>query len=394
MSKITLAAVGDISLARQVEKTINEHDISYMFEKVKPDLNNADILFGNMESVLISENFPLKKTSGNPLYSHASAAEILRPINFDILHCASNHVLDCGWRGLLNTYEHIKAIGSQPLGTGHSQAEARTLKIVEKNGLKLGFLGYLQSGDWTLEGGGGRIAYLNLDNVIADIEKYRDTVDILVISIHGGIEFQAAPGLRRLKLCRKIAEAGADLILCHHPHVPQGVEKWADCLIHYSLGNFIFDLNRYQIRNSPNVVKSHIFYVDIKNGKITGWRRKYLKIDLQDGRPYPLTDEECREENKYYCSLDEILTNWRRLRQMWHENCLKRLSAIMDGIKNDSCSSPGLFLKKYGKILFSDMSHEYLDGLYEIAYDEYQKNAYNDFEFKRPYAPYELDKQN
>ncbi|OQA81616.1 MAG: Capsule biosynthesis protein CapA [Lentisphaerae bacterium ADurb.Bin242] len=389
MSRITLAAVGDISLARQVEKTIKGHDVSHLLEKVKPALDQADVRFGNLESVAVPENFPLEQASGIPLYSYDAALEALRPAGFDILHSASNHVLDCGWRGLLHTYERIQAIGARPLGTGCSQNEARALRIVEKNGIKLGFLGYLQAGDWTLEGGGGRIAYLKLEDVAADIEKHRSTVDVLVISIHGDIEFQPAPSLPRLNLCRKIAEAGADLILCHHPHVPQGVEKWGNCLIHYSLGNFIFDPNGYQTGNSPNVVKSHIFYVDIEDGRIAGWRRKYLRIDLQEGRPHPLAGEECREEDRYYLGLDEILKNPYQLRDLWHTNCLRRLSWMIDRIRNSPSLTPESFLQEYGKLLFSDMSHEYLDGLYELAYQEYRKNAYNDFELKRPYAPYE-----
>ena len=132
MSKITLAAVGDISFAGRVEKTVNEHNKAYLFEEVKSDLSKSDILFGNLESVMIPDDFPLEKSSGSPLQSRDSVAEVLRPIGFDVLHTASNHALDCGWRGLVNTYVRILEIGIQPLGTGHSRREARSLRIVEK----------------------------------------------------------------------------------------------------------------------------------------------------------------------------------------------------------------------------------------------------------------------
>jgi len=389
MAKVTLAAVGDISFARKMEKNILDSGPSYPFEDVLSDMKNADVLFGNMESVMIPEDFQLEKSSGVPLQSRDFAAEALKVVKFDVLHMASNHVLDCGWRGLLNTYEKIRESGAQPLGAGHSQEEARALRIVEKNGLRIGFLGYLQAGDWTLEGGGGRVAYLKEDDIISDIKKYRKRVDIIVVSLHGDIEFQPAPSIPRLNLCRKIAENGADLILCHHPHVPQGIEKWGSCLIHYSLGNIVFDIDGYQLNNSPNVSRSHIFYVDIEDGKISSWRRKYFRINNQECRPHQLSEDERSEEDKYYQNLDRILKDPHEIKNLWHENCLKRLSAIINIIRNGDAPEPRDFLKQHGRQLFSDMCHEYLDGLYEIANDEYSKNAYNDFEFKRPYAPYE-----
>lgn len=389
MSKLTLAAVGDISFWGKIEKHILDSGPSYPFENVLGDMKKADILFGNVESVMISDDFPLENCSGVPLQSRDFVAGVLKQMNFDILHMASNHVLDCGWRGLLNTYEKIRESGALPLGAGSSQEEARGLRVVEKNGMRIGFLGYLQAGDWTLEGGGGRVAYLNADDVIAEMKKHRKSVDVMVISIHGDIEFQPAPSVPRLNLCRKIAENGADLILCHHPHVPQGVERWGDCLIHYSLGNIVFDIDGYQLNNSPNVSRSHIFYVDIEDGKICSWRRKYLKINNEECRPYQLDKEENRKEEEYYSYLDELLKDPGRIKELWHSNCLRRLAHIINSIKNADAENPREFLRLHGKQLFSDMCHEYLDGIYEIAHEEYINNAYNDFEFKRPYAPYE-----
>lgn len=387
--RIILGAVGDISFARQVENMLRQPGASHPFTEAMPCFQDCDILFGNLESVLIPDDFPLEKTSGHPLQSRDFVLDSLRFPGFDVLHIASNHVLDCGWRGLLHTYECVKKIGVQPLGAGPGQAEARALRTVETKGTKVGFLGYLQSGDWTLEGGGGRIAYLKWEDVRDDIRRYRPEVDILVISIHGDIEFQPAPSIPRLRLCRQIAEAGADLILCHHPHVPQGVEKWGNCLIHYSLGNFLFDINGYQLNNSTNVEKSHIFLVEIEGGRIVGWHRRFFKIHAAEGGiPRRLSAAEDLQEEQYYRNLDELLKNPEELRRLWHENSLRRLAKLLPVLAGDAGLDPRLFLKKHGKILFSDMCHEYLDGIMEVAEAEYRKNACLDFEFKYPYAVY------
>lgn len=389
MAEITLAAVGDISFARQVESDIAEFGPSFPFEKVAADLAGADILFGNQESVMIPDDFPPGRISGRPLASRDFVLEALERPKFDVLHAASNHALDCGWRGLLHTLDCLERTGALTLGAGTDQSRARQMKVIEKNGLRIGFLGYLQAGDWTLEGGGGRLAWFKKENVVPDIRRNRALVDLLVVSVHGDIEFQPAPSVPRLELCRKIAEAGADLVLCHHPHVPQGVEKWGDCLIHYSLGNFLFSLGPYQLNSSANVTRSHIFFVEIDDGRITGWRRKYLRIDKEHGRPCPLPPGEEREEDEYYRRLDAILADPRETRKLWHESCLARLSLVLDKIRRDGEMTPGKFLRVYGRTLFSDMCREYLDGLLEIAEESYLDNALNDFEFKRPYAPYE-----
>jgi len=390
MSGLTLAAVGDISFARKTEAAIKNHGLAYPFAEIMDELRAGDIRFGNLESVLIPEDFPLERASGRPLQSRDVVADALRLLEFDILHMASHHVLDCGWRGLMHTYGCSRTLGVQPLGAGPNQHEARKLRTIEKKGTTVGFLGYLQAGDWTLEGGGGRIAYLKAQDVISDIQRYRGQVDVLVISIHGDIEFQPAPSMPRMTLCRQIAQAGADLILCHHPHVPQGVEKWGDCLINYSLGNFLFDTDGYQIGRNSNVNRSHVFLVTIENGKIAHWRRRYLRLHPDEGgRPKPIPEKEYANEDAYYRSLDAMLADPDALRKSWRENCLRRLSAIMRKFAADAEADPKQFLRKYGKVLFSDMAQEYMQGLYEMAREEYEKQAYGDFEYARPFAPYE-----
>lgn len=390
MKSITFAAAGDISFAGKTETMLKDHGLAFPFAKIAMELQSADIRFGNFESVLILDDFPLEKASGHPLQSRDFVAESLRPLDFHILYTASNHVLDCGWRGLLHTYDFIRGLGAQPLDAGYNQPDARALRIVVVRGTKVGLLGYLQAGDWTLEGGGGRVAYLKLADVESDIRRYRDQVDVIVISIHGDIEFQPAPSIPRRNLCRRIAEAGADLILCHHPHVPQGVEKWGDCLIHYSLGNFIFDTDGYQIGKSLEVTRSHIFFVTIEDGKITGWRRRYLRIDPDEGgRPRPIPEDRYDEEDAYYRDLDAILADPRRIREVWHKSCIDRLSLLMQRFEKDAGLDPEQFLHKYETQLFSDMSHEYLGGLYEIASDDYEKYSHADFEYCRPCAAYE-----
>src|SRR5690606_25684758 len=75
-----------------------------------------------------------------------------------------------------------------------------------------------------------------------ELEALRGQVDVTIVSLHEGYEFQSYPRLEFMQLCRKLAERGANLIYGHHPHVLQGMETVENCLILYSLGNFLFDM--------------------------------------------------------------------------------------------------------------------------------------------------------
>ena len=387
MTKITLAAVGDISFAKLPEKLYNANVTYDFFADVKEALAKADIRFGNLESVMVPDDFPLEQCCGRPLQSRDKLIHALEEVKFDILQTASNHALDCGWRGLLNTIEKVKSIGVQTLASGKDQTEARSMRVIEKNGIRIGFIGYVQAGDWTLAGGGGRLAYLNEADAVADVQRYRNQVDVLIVSIHADIEFNPAPSMPRVKLFRKIAEAGADLILGHHPHVPQGVERWGNCLINYSLGNFIFDLNGYLIGASENVDRSHIFYVDIVDGKIVDYRREYYKINIDTCSPEKLDAAASLAEDEYFRSLDAILQDPEQLKAAWYASCKRKLGRILQyRLQKEENLTADIFIKKYAHMLFSDMSCEWLEGIKELAYAEYQKHNYCDYEFKYPYS--------
>ena len=386
MSKVTLAAVGDISFKGLPEQLFIEKGKSDFLAGIRDEMEKADIRFGNLESVMVPADFPLEHTFGYPLECRDELAEALRCVPFDILQTASNHALDCGWRGLLNTLKTVEALGIRTLGSGRTQEEARALRIIEKNGMKIGFLGYLQAGDWTLSGGGGRLAYFDIASVEEDIRKSRPLVDFLVVSIHAGLEFFPVPNRTRLEMFRKVAEAGADLILGHHPHVPQGIERWGNCLIHYSLGNAVFDLHGYQISSSPNVNRSHVFTVEIEDGKIVSWRRKYYRIDLEDCTLSALSGDEERLEECYYRKLDAMLSDERVIRDEGAALCRKKLGYLLRVLKEEKDLNPDLFIRKYAYLIFSNMVCEWLADLRSLAKEEYDKHATRDFEFKCPYA--------
>ncbi len=392
MPKLMIGAVGDISFARALNDLIGEKGPSYPFEKVLDLLKKQDVLFGSLESVFIPPNAPKSKL--NPYFkalnSFSHTKDSLKFVKFDLLNQATNHALDFGSKGLLYTYDCIKKAGALPIGVGKHKNSAYSMKVVKKKGLRIGFLAYTDPFRWTLKGGSGRIAYFNENKAIADIRKNKPKVDLLVVSLHSDLEFTKAPSLSRMNSCRRMAKEGADIILCHHPHVPQGVEMYNNSLIVYSLGNFVFDIGPYQRKHNPlDTLKSHILLIEIKNKKIVGWKREFLKINPKEHRPHPITNKkELKTTKAYYQMLDQLLKNKEKVRQEWHKTCQYWLNEFWKEIVKQK---PNTFIKNFGWFFLNCYPH-LLAGIKDMADKEFEKHAYKDFKYYRPYFPFEKKK--
>lgn len=378
MGKVLLGACGDISFKTRLEKHVKEKGIGFAFEEVRQSMKKADILFGNSESLFLPDSHEPREG----LICSDSVAPCLKDGGFHILNLANNHLLDCGSFGLLHTYNTISDLGIEILGAGRNEEEATGLKVITRKGMKFGFLGYQEPNDCTYEGGGGRMAYFRLEEALEDIKRCKPLVDLLVVSFHGDMEFNPSPSLVKVNFCRTMAEAGADIILCHHPHVPQGVEYWNGSLIAYSLGNFAFDTTGYMMNGYPHTARSHIFFVEVTDGKITGWKREYFRISAEEGRPLRISAEEAREEDQYYRSLDDILKDPEKMRSLWHEASLKYFRKFWNLLQSEG---PDKFISYYGfEVFMMTENRHWLNGMKEIITEEYEKKKSLDLEFRRP----------
>lgn len=383
-----LKAVGDISFARRIEGFVREHGDAYPWEPVRNLLNGADLLFGNLESVMIPPDFPQDQTNQHfqVLASDDSMTSSLQSAGFDIVNLAANHILDCGWQGLLHTQKRIEEAGMMTLGVGDGPDTSAALKTKLVGDTRVGFLSYIEMNKWTMLGGGGRVAYYDSSVVLQAVVQAKKQVDTLVVSFHGDTEFSKAPALPRVKEFRQLAEAGADVILAHHPHVPQGVEMWEGSLIAYSLGNFAFDTGPYQHKHSPvDSLRSYILSVEIVDGCVVGWSRDLLKINLEEARPEPLTQTEQAEHAAHYEQLDQLLRSDETIREHWHENCRYWLEHFWPEIIEHD---PNKLIEQFGWHWVHDFP-QLINGLKDMAEVQYQKHAGNDFEWTRPFSPFE-----
>lgn len=239
--RVTLAAVGDIQLGRGVGREMEQHGVDYPFAKTSPTLKSADLTFGNLECALSKDGRLIPKRfsfKADP----ASAAGLARA-GFDLLALANNHSVDCGRERLSESLAILNKYGLRGTGAGENMTQARAPVMVTRKGIKIAFLAR------TMVSVDGMVyredvpgpAMFELEELLSDIKAAKQQADLVVISLHWGVEFTRQPQEEQRRIAHQIIDAGACLLLGHHPHTPQPLEWYHRGLIAYSLGNFVFD---------------------------------------------------------------------------------------------------------------------------------------------------------
>lgn len=244
--EVLLVAVGDLMFDRgvaQVARRRGGGDFSYLFKNI-PDLKGeADILLGNLEGPISDQGADL----GN-LYSFRFSPTVLTALKvagFDILNVANNHAGDWGRIAFEDSLRRLAADGFSYVGGGFNQEEAESPVIIKKNGLAVGFLGFSDIGPSWLAATENEAGILNIRDSTFEsiIARAAAQVDVLVVTIHFGEEYQKTHNERQKELATMAFSAGAQAVIGHHPHVVQDDELASGKYVAYSLGNFIFDQN-------------------------------------------------------------------------------------------------------------------------------------------------------
>jgi len=241
--EIKIFAVGDIMLDRGVEYMIKKYgagDWRFPFLKIADYLKQADILFGNLESIISDKG---KKVGS--IYSFRAepqAVEGLKYAGFDIVSVANNHIFDYGRIGMENSFNRLKESGIDYVGAGFSEQQACSALIKEMKGIKIGFLGFTNKGSkhWIAGPEQSGICWLD-KNIEETIKKAKNMTDLVIVSMHWGEEYQSEPNQEQKYFGYLAIDSGADLVIGHHSHIIQPIEKYENGWIAYSLGNFVFD---------------------------------------------------------------------------------------------------------------------------------------------------------
>lgn len=241
--EVSLVAVGDIMLSRVVATKMKVAGTDFPFSALGGFLKDADLTFGNLESPI---------TPGRQIWAQEmlfrtdpEMASVLAKYGFDVLSLANNHTPNFGQKGLLDTFSHLKENGIEYVGAGKNNEEAHAPVYIEKKGITFAFLAYNDSDVVPPEYEAGDThagtAFMRVSTMTQDVQHAKQKADIVIVSMHSGNEYEPSPNSSQTEFARAAIDAGAEMVMGHHPHVVQHMELYKDKYIFYSLGNFIFD---------------------------------------------------------------------------------------------------------------------------------------------------------
>lgn len=328
---ISLVAVGDIGLSARIDQAF---PISDLFDMVRKDISSSEVSMGNLECVLGDKGSP-RQTYRN-LRARSDWAKRLKL--FTILSLANNHIMDFGIDGMIETLDLLRREGIPAIGVGENYKEALHPVVLRVDSLRIGFISFTFDDNLLLR---DLVVVRSLDKagparyheqyVLKAVRELKKGADLVVASIHWGKEGIHFPSPKQRALAHKLVANGVDLILGHHPHEAQGVEKISKSLVFYSLGNFVFD---------PRLSKAKfglMAKIRVDQKGILGYSLFPIGMN-RNLRPEKLDDESAFKEIEGWCESlalsDKTYENW------WFEQTSQ---AYLNSYK----SNVGI-IKKYG----------------------------------------------
>jgi poly-gamma-glutamate capsule biosynthesis protein CapA/YwtB (metallophosphatase superfamily) len=267
LAQVSFAVAGDVIPHEAVRAAAaaageGEQGWAALFTDVADVFHGADFGFVNMETPVAPEHS--HGTKPFMFDAPVDLPEALKASGIKIVSFANNHVMDQGWAGFDETREHLRQVGLLFVGTSDNASTAWQPVFTEANGIKVGWLGMTrwlngnrnpESADephvnfFPYPGEAGGAPGADEATVLAAVKAAKAQCDLLVISVHWGIEYATAPRPEDVDLAHKMLEAGASVIVGAHPHVLQPIETYKtqdgrDTIIFYSLGNFLSNQSR------------------------------------------------------------------------------------------------------------------------------------------------------
>lgn len=318
MNKNQILVFGDICPTEDYRRFFDTRENGALSDRISSDVSAAGLAIANFECPATEHAVPIAKC-GPSLRAEPKDVQLLRRIGFDVLSLANNHILDFGAEGVMQTLELCGAAQILTVGAGENCDAAKRPLLFEQDGKKIAILSYAEV-EFNLAGkttpGANHFEPFDAPD---EIRRLRSGCDYLIVLYHGGIEHYKYPSPMLQKKCRKLAEAGADLVLCQHSHCIGTIEKRGGSTILYGQGNAVFGYREGNTAwNEGLVVK-----VDLHQPE---------KVDLlllkatADGVEYA-NEEECAERLQTLKKDSERLNDAEWIEQQWIAYC-KRQEAL------------------------------------------------------------------
>ena len=231
----------------------------------------------NFEGTLTAGDNQGIRKEGPHLELDHRAPSLLKSAGFHAITLANNHAMDYGVEALRHTLQVCGDCGLHHVGAGfHSEQAFEPLKVCLPGGVRVQILSFCEREFGVSAGNAAGTAWLTSPQAEDAVRQSKRESDIVVVCAHGGNELMPLPSAQRRQQLRRLIDAGADLVIGHHPHVPQGWEQYAGRYIFYSLGDFYFDSTdgrRYEYRDWGFMVRAFLEDRRIKRLEVVPYER-------------------------------------------------------------------------------------------------------------------------
>lgn len=278
---LEIAATGDVNLGGTVGDVIASAGPDYPWRRVSDLLGRADIALVNLECSVSTLGTPYPKQY--TFRADPATLPAMRNAGVDVVSLANNHSLDYGPEALLDTMAHLRAAGIASVGAGANDAEAWSPHVVTAKGIRVAFVAasrVIPHESWAVTADRPGIATAYSDRrLLSEVRRAGEVADVVVVSVHWGVERTSTPEEYQVTLGRRLVDAGATVVIGHHPHVLQPVVRYRGGIIAYSLGNFVF--------TAPDLVQqSMVLRIGIlPDGQVVA---SQTPIQIVGGQPRPV----------------------------------------------------------------------------------------------------------
>ena len=287
-------------------------DPEAVYGDLLPLLKKSDCNIVNLESPLYSGGEFIVK-SGAAFSGDPEDVAVLTAGNFRTAVCANNHTFDRGDEGFFRTRETLLANRIACVGAGRDLREARKPHIFILNGLRIALCTISEGEDMRgATAASPGVRPWEVEYLAKELRRVKKRCDVLIVSAHCGLEYQPFPSYYVYEAFKLWAEAGADLIVGHHPHVPQGMAKFGGVPAYFSLGNFAF----YQAVPYFYRKIGYMLEIELDDREIKAHRPVPYRIEDRGLRL--MTSGEKREFDRLFKKLSAPLATPEGAKRAWH----------------------------------------------------------------------------
>jgi gamma-polyglutamate biosynthesis protein CapA len=291
MSSVRIACIGDVMCGESfycmgdgVAASLDRYGRDFLDGHLIEYIQSHDLAICNVECAISDVGGNERSLRRSQMRAKPEAANLLAGWGIKIANVANNHIMEHGRAAAVDTVMNLEKAGIRTVGAGKDRSLGDGLQVVhaECGGLGVAFIGVCFRKETYAYGGGATFG-----EILDAVRQMRKQGRPVVISAHWGDELMDRPSVSQRKMAHALAAAGASVIAGHHPHVVQGFERAGNCLIAYSLGNFIFS------GIHPQTHWSVILSVTVSGDGVSDWTFRLIRKDA-DHRPHAVTGREAK----------------------------------------------------------------------------------------------------